>query len=457
MFLEHVLAATGSVYRTAPADSASAVTYSGPSDGLRSGASGLAGFFRPPSTILDACAAPGGKTTLLAALFPDALVVANEVIRSRVPPLLENSTKWGTGNIVVTQNDPSHFRRLPGFFDLILADAPCSGEGLFRKDSASRREWSSDNGRHCALRQRSILSELWPALRPGGLLVYTTCTFNPDENEHNLAWLMEHTGGEPVRVDAASFLTQGPEPLIREVCDGDANGYAFHPHRSQGEGFFAGIVRKPDSMTHNHEHIDPEATYNAKSAYSYDAVRDIGATSQKKGPLSDEMHTGKRFRHGKTGRKSSGSSATGPPELTQPNPSILSKTQSWFTGHDFEWYQLENRLFRIRSGHLPLLRQLVIPLFVRHSGTEAGRVIRDEVIPSPAAAFDIHLNQFAFPVMDLSRDEATRYLRRENLTVPTDAPAGWNLVLHDGLALGWIKNVGRRMNNYYPAEWRIRK
>jgi 16S rRNA (cytosine1407-C5)-methyltransferase len=457
MFLEHVLAGPGSVYRTAPADSITAGTTSVPYDSLRTESPGSAVPFRPPVTILDACAAPGGKTTLLAALFPDALVAANEVIRSRVPSLLENSIKWGTGNIVVTQNDPSHFRRLPGFFDLILADVPCSGEGLFRKDPAARREWSPENARHCAMRQRSILTELWPALRPGGLLVYTTCTFNPDENERNLAWLMEQTGGESVRVDAVSSLTRLPSQVIREIKHGGATGYAFHPHISAGEGFFLGVLHKPDSITHHDNNISSSDTYSTYYSPDHDAYYQIEKGSPESYPSPAGRHAGKRSRHGKTRRKSSGSAASGPHELTQPDPSILTRTDKWFTGDNFEWYQLGDRLFRIRSGHLPLLRQFVAALSVRHAGIEVGRVIRDEVIPSPAAAFDIHLDHSAFPVMDLSREEAIRYLRRENLPVPPDAPAGWNLVVHDGLALGWTKNIGRRMNNYYPAEWRIRK
>jgi 16S rRNA C967 or C1407 C5-methylase (RsmB/RsmF family)/NOL1/NOP2/fmu family ribosome biogenesis protein len=397
----------------------------------------------PQKTILDACAAPGGKTTLLAALFPDALVVANEVIRSRIPPLLENSIKWGTGNMVVTQNDPDHFSRLPGFFDLILTDAPCSGEGLFRKDTAARREWSPDNAHHCSLRQRSILTGLWPALRPGGLLIYTTCTFNPEENERNIAWLLEQTGGECIRMDA------GP---AREVTQGAVTGYAFHPHRSAGEGFFLSIIRKPDEMTRHQENNISYESFGPVSQVNYDAhppeLRESSDSGRRSGPSRGKKGSGR----GASGRRPSGG-----PELAAPDPSTLSQTAGWFHGDPFEWYQIGERLFRIRPPHLPLLKQLMPALTVRYAGTEAGRVLRDGVIPAPAAAFDIHLDQNAFPVIEVSTDDALRYLRRENLPVPDKAPGGWHLVVCAGLPLGWTKNVGTRMNNYYPSEWRIRK
>jgi 16S rRNA C967 or C1407 C5-methylase (RsmB/RsmF family) len=137
--------------------------------------------------VLDLCAAPGGKSThLLSLLPPESLLVANEVIRSRASILIENLQKWGYPNAVVTSNDPRDFRKLFGFFDVILVDAPCSGEGLFRKDEEARKEWSLDAVHVCVGRQRRILEDIWPALKAGGLLIYCTCTFNERETEENL-------------------------------------------------------------------------------------------------------------------------------------------------------------------------------------------------------------------------------------------------------------------------------
>ena len=475
MFLERVLAGPGSVLHNEPADN-------GPDDtvGRRSAETPLSKSTKAPSAILDACASPGGKTTLLASLFPDALVVANEVIRSRVPPLMENSIKWGTGNIVVTQNNPSHFGGLPSFFDIILTDAPCSGEGLFRKDPAARREWTPENARHCSMRQRSILTGLWPSLRPGGLLIYTTCTFNPEENELNIAWLLDQTGGECVRVDAgirndadirsetnnqagsnANRNASRQLNSVQELTQGRVIGYGFHPHRTPGEGFFLSVIRKPDLLTHSSHNFDENSSNKSFYSRSYDANISgsvSGADNRSESGRSRSRKRGgsRRTPPGASGR-SSADRQTGGPELLTPEANILAQTADWFTGDPFTWYHLGERLFRIRAAHFPLLQQLSQILSVRHAGTEAGRILRNQVIPVAAAAFDIHLNPSAFPAINVSRDDALRYLRRENLPVPPEAPAGWHLVVYEGLPLGWTKNIGRRMNNYYPAEWRIRK
>ncbi|MEQ8425448.1 MAG: RsmB/NOP family class I SAM-dependent RNA methyltransferase, partial [Cyclobacteriaceae bacterium] len=147
-----------------------------------------------PAIALDLCAAPGGKSThLLSLLHPDSFLVSNEVIRSRAGILHENILKWGYDNVMVTNNDPSHFSRLEGVFDLILVDAPCSGEGLFRKDSEAMSEWSTANIELCSLRQQRILKDVWPALKQNGILIFCTCTYNPIENEGTMEW-MSKTG-----------------------------------------------------------------------------------------------------------------------------------------------------------------------------------------------------------------------------------------------------------------------
>ncbi|PKL79257.1 MAG: rRNA cytosine-C5-methyltransferase [Candidatus Melainabacteria bacterium HGW-Melainabacteria-1] len=192
-----------------------------------------------PIHILDACAAPGGKASHLASLYPDSLVLANETIRSRATILAENTAKWGHGNLVLSQLDPSGFRALPDFFDLMLADVPCSGEGLFRKDQAARAEWSLANVELSARRQRRILTELWPSLKPGGILIYSTCTYNRQENEAQIEWLQTEFGAEAVD-------WQLPEawPLIQADVQG-IHTLRCYPHMLPGEGFFLAAVRKP--------------------------------------------------------------------------------------------------------------------------------------------------------------------------------------------------------------------
>lgn len=193
-----------------------------------------------PERVLDACAAPGGKATHLAAIYPEALVLANEVIRTREPILAENAAKWGSPGLFTSRLDPSAFAALPDFFDLIVADVPCSGEGLFRKDSAASSEWSPEQVEVCARRQRRILSDLWPCLRPGGLLVYSTCTYNARENEEQVQWLRAEMGAEPVTWTL---------PESWSLAIGETAGVPTlhcYPHQVPGEGFFLAVLRKPN-------------------------------------------------------------------------------------------------------------------------------------------------------------------------------------------------------------------
>ena len=156
-----------------------------------------------PIRVLDLCAAPGGKTTDLAASlrlrYGDAfLLVANEVMRARASVLSDNVALWGDPNVVVAGVDPKAFAALEGFFDLILADVPCSGEGMFRKDAKAVEDWSEQTVELCAARQKRIIADVWPALRAGGVLVYSTCTFSRAENDVNLAWICAELDAEPL-------------------------------------------------------------------------------------------------------------------------------------------------------------------------------------------------------------------------------------------------------------------
>ena len=187
--------------------------------------------------VLDLCAAPGGKSTLIASFLENnGILVANEVIQQRARILKENLNKWGYSNTVVTNNDPADFQRLPQFFDLMVVDAPCSGEGMFRKDPAARDEWSEDNVRLCAGRQRRIVMDVWDALVPGGILVYSTCTFNAYENEDNVRWFMEELGAELIPLDLPAPIVQGRNGV----------GHYCIPGITETEGFFIAVLQKPD-------------------------------------------------------------------------------------------------------------------------------------------------------------------------------------------------------------------
>lgn len=186
-----------------------------------------------PKMVLDLCAAPGGKTTHLScSVGSDGCVVANEVIRGRATVLSENVQKWGGGNVIVTSSDARNFGPLNGLFDLIVVDAPCSGEGMFRKDVNSRDQWSVENVVLCAARGRRIVSDAWNALQDGGILIYSTCTFNRAENQDNVQWICENLGATVEQIDMPSGVVV------------DQWGANFYPGRIEGEGFFVAVLRK---------------------------------------------------------------------------------------------------------------------------------------------------------------------------------------------------------------------
>ena len=154
-------------------------------------------LIKQPVTMLDICAAPGGKSTALRAALPEgSLLFSNEPMRPRAQILSENLQKFGHEDIIVTNNYPRDYRKSRLMFDAILADVPCSGEGMFRKDDGARQEWSLQNVDNCWHLQREIVSDIWHCLRPGGLLIYSTCTFNAHEDEENVEWIANELGAE---------------------------------------------------------------------------------------------------------------------------------------------------------------------------------------------------------------------------------------------------------------------
>jgi len=195
--------------------------------------------------ILDLCAAPGGKSTHLLSLFPDSLLVSNEIIRSRTTILEENITKWGSPNVMLTSCDPSKFNKLSNFFDFILVDAPCSGEGMFRKDYKSLSEWSLENVKHCAARQMRIVQDIWDSLKPGGFMLYGTCTYNVEENENVVKFITDNLGAKSIPVDISAF--EG----ISLSLNKDINAYRFFPHKTRSEGLFLSLIQKNGELKQN--------------------------------------------------------------------------------------------------------------------------------------------------------------------------------------------------------------
>ena len=192
-------------------------------------------------SLLDLCAAPGGKSTALRSVLPeDCVLVSNEPIPTRAQILLENITKWGWSDCIVTNNYPRDFRKAKAKFDIILCDVPCSGEGMFRKDPATISEWSLQNVEKCWRLQREIVADAWECLNPGGILIYSTCTYNIKENEENVRWIMETYDAEPIAIP-----TEPSWHITGSLLPGfEAPVYRFIPGITRSEGLFMCVLRK---------------------------------------------------------------------------------------------------------------------------------------------------------------------------------------------------------------------
>ena len=344
--------------------------------------------------VLDLCAAPGGKSTLLASYFTDGLLVSNEVIKSRAAILTENCIKWGADNIVVTNNDPKDFQRLENFFDVIVIDAPCSGSGLFRKDPTAVNEWSEENVKLCSLRQQRIVADVLPALKQNGILIYSTCSYSKQEDEEVLDWLVEEL---PV---ASCRLQVDPEWKIVEVESDKlkAFGYRFYPDKIKGEGFFIAAFRKTNGE---------EDAYHQEQTLQF--------------PSKQELEQLRSF---------------------IPLPEA------------YKVFKQNEALRAIKEIWLTAVKQLAKHLYIKKAGVELGTIKGKDLIPSHELAVSmIPLESLAS--VELSKEDALQYLKRKEFKA--EAPKGWTLVKYCGLPLGWIKVLPNRINNYYPQEWRILK
>ena len=195
-----------------------------------------------PLKVLDLCAAPGGKSTLIQSIISaESLLVSNEVIKTRVNILSENITKWGAANVIVTNNDPSDFKRLPDYFDVIVADAPCSCSGLFRKDPNAINEWSENNVALCAQRQQRILADILPSLKEDGVLIYSTCSYSQPEDEEIAEWLIADCHLSSINL----HLNKEWNIIETQSAEKNAFGYRFYPDKVKGEGFFIAAFKKP--------------------------------------------------------------------------------------------------------------------------------------------------------------------------------------------------------------------
>ena len=366
-------------------------------------------YVKEPVVMLDLCAAPGGKSTLCRSALPEgSLLVANEVMRNRSQILAENLIKWGHPEVVVTNNDPADFTDLTHLFDVILTDVPCSGEGMFRKDQVAVDEWSLENVDICWKRQRRILADIWPALKPGGILIYSTCTFNREEDEDNVAWIAKE-----LDADVLSVPVEDSWGITGNLTGKDFPVYRFLPHKTKGEGFFLGVLKK-------------------------------------RGDVLDE--TPRRFlkTSARLDKKKKGKDAKQP--LVVPK-----EVKVWL--EDSSEYALAMKDTNVVAfpkayeNEYALLQQT---LKVIHAGITLGEIKGKDLIPHHSLAMSTALASDAFPKAEVTYEQAIAYLRKEGLILDADVPRGYVLLTYQDILLGFVKNIGNRANNLYPQEWRIR-
>lgn len=352
-----------------------------------------------PTTMLDLCAAPGGKSTVaLGALPRGSALVCNEPVRPRANVLAENMAKWGLPEVIVTNSTHSDFARSGLQFDIILCDVPCSGEGMFRKDRASIGEWSPQGVARCAALQRKIVDSAWQCLRPGGLLIYSTCTLNAIENEENVAWMCSELGAELMEADTA------PEWNITGSLADCVQGpvYRFLPGITRGEGLFMAVMRKDgESETTN---VTPRCRQRPTNV-----------------------------------------------------PEGCRHAKEWIAGNDsFAFTGIGDCLAGVPTSMATLLYEAMQTLNVVQAGVTVAQMRGGEAIPTQHLALSAALRREAFPTVEVGYREAIAYLRREPVTLPAGTPRGYVLLTYGGTPLGFEKNLCTRANNLYPQEWRIK-
>jgi NOL1/NOP2/fmu family ribosome biogenesis protein len=355
--------------------------------------------------VLDLCAAPGGKSSLIQSLMSkNSLLVSNEMVGKRVNILYENLVKWGAHNAIVTCNRSSDFLPFQGLFDVVLVDAPCSGEGMFRKDEEAVEQWTEGLVRQCSFIQKNILDDAIRLVAENGLLIYSTCTWEEQENEDNIAQLYHKYGDilEPAEIAVK------PEWGLYEVEIGAGKGrvqkgYYCFPHRVKGEGLFVTAMRVKASVKGKFN-VKNQSVIRKASAKEKDIVKAFSDTS---------IYGTDIFLHQETA----------------------------FLGNPL---------------YADLYGTLAQNLYLRKVGTAVGQLKNNQLIPDMEIALSGEANH-AIPRVSLDLKNALDFQQRKNIILPADTPKGWIIFTYEGVELGWAKNLGNRVNTHYPSEWRIRK
>lgn len=352
--------------------------------------------------VLDMCAAPGGKSTHYATLVGErGLVVANEINRSRAAVLADNARKWGLGNMVVTCNDSARVADFEEWFDVVAVDAPCSGEGMFRKSDEACEQWSEANVAMCAERQWEILQNAFRSLKPGGVLLYSTCTFNRTEDEDVVGRACEEFGDE---LQAVDDIPIGDDWGVVTGREGVFQTFRFFPHRLTGEGMFMAVARKAGLATSRRRM--PKARRKVMEAVDKRTAQELSRWVKE----SEQM----RF------------------------------------------FAAGDTLYGCRKEHYDEVEALAGTLAVIYSGVAMGQVFKGKLKPDGALALYAGVNHDAVACCEVDEQEALKFLRKQDMDA-AQFSEGVNMVLYGGRPLGFVKRVGARVNNMYPNSLRILK
>lgn len=359
----------------------------------------LTGAWDHPIAALDLCAAPGGKSSLIHSYLPKgSLMVSNELIAKRNFILQENSIKWGMDNQIITKATSSDFAPFASEFDLVVVDAPCSGEGMFRKDPGAVEQWSESLVANCAVIQQHLVSDAWKLLAPGGMLIYSTCTFEDAENEAVIKQLLL----QAPEAEIINLPGQDDFPELYKVSLNEGNAYYCFWNRLRGEGQFLVALRKPG-----------EQKWHRKQ-------KKTDKLSQK------EMK-----------------------EVA----SLFSAARADDNSHFIRWREY---IVHLNTALTDLAQRIINHLEVYKVGTRLAEVSRNGLIP--AHDFLMTNSQHdEFPRIELSHSEALDFLQKKTINPGQMKVRGWNVLTYNNLNLGWGKNVGNRLNVHYPAYWKIRK
>lgn len=356
-----------------------------------------------PVRAADLCAAPGGKTTAMLNALPDgSVMLANEFSSARANILRENLTKYGYPDIVITNTEVRRLAGLKGYFDIVAVDAPCSGEGMMRKDETARVQWSESLVTQCASLQREIIESAVEMIAPGGYLIYSTCTFNTSEDEDNAAWIADTFGLEPIDTGLAG------RHGIRGQVKGNIPSLRFMPGFTKGEGLFVTVFRKPED---EETFSSPKKSNKKRNAERKDNRQKIGGE-------------------------------------------LLKAAEKWITG-EFTLRQHDNRILALSPNTSSLLDSIPAGVRIISAGVEVCETKGKDLIPSHQLAMSQCLAKDSFPDIPLTLDDVLRFLSRETVTLPETTTRGYVTVSYAEHILGFMKHIGNRSNNLYPQNYRI--